>query len=154
MAMTMQDIKEYVARTVNNTNPNQLESMINAYVESSGGGGGGDDTHMKIVTLKITNNTTDAFKLAIPFASIPDMGQAAALSQGDVPPSSTTNFQVITYDRTGVGNINPTTNGTTYTYTPSGSIIINGDTTPKQTTGQVDIIIGANCTLVIDRITD
>ena len=35
MAMTMQNIKEYVARTVNNTNPNQIESMINAYAESS-----------------------------------------------------------------------------------------------------------------------
>lgn len=33
--MTMQDIKKYVAKTVNNTNPNQIESMINAYAESS-----------------------------------------------------------------------------------------------------------------------
>lgn len=146
MAMTMQDIKEYVARTVNNTNPNQLESMINAYVESSGGGGGGDDNPLKIVNFTLVNETTKEFTLQLP---ITNNAEIAALQGMDILGSRTYEIKAIICGNAGLGTIIPVDDSIAYLYTPGGSVSINGNGEPATVTGQVDLAIGNNNTLTI-----
>lgn len=146
MAMTMQDIKEYVARTVNNTNPNQLESMINAYVESSGGGGGGDDNPLKIVNFTLVNETTKEFTLQLPMTN---SAEIAALQGMDILGSRTYEIKAIICGNAGLGTIIPVDDSIPYLYTPGGSVSINGNGEPATVTGQVDLAIGNNNTLTI-----
>ena len=146
MAMTMQDIKEYVARTVNNTNPNQLESMINAYVESSGGGGGGDDNPLKIVNFTLVNETTKEFTLQLPVCN---SAEIAALQGMDILGSRTYEIKAIICGNAGLGTIIPVDDSITYLYIPGGSVSINGNGEPVATTGQVDLVVGNNNTLTI-----
>lgn len=145
MAITMQNIKEYVARTVNNTNPNHLESMINAYVESSGGGGG-DDNPLKIVNFTLVNETAKEFTLQLP---ITNSAEIAALQGMDILGSRTYEIKAIICGNAGLGTIIPTDDSVPYLYTPGGSVSINGNGEPATITGQVDLVIGNNNTLTI-----